>query len=316
MRLLVTSGDGLPVQTLDGIAGGAGRDTVVHERQDLGGDHIAHLFEGEVAGVEQVVVDVGEVAPVGLGAGRGEDGVVASPDDERRWLVGSEVLLPLRVVRGVGAVAEEQLELDVLVPGAVKVGLVEDPVVGADGGGVLDTVRPLPLGGLEFEQGSERRLVLFGGVCPVGLEGDPEVPQSLVVGVSVLDDQARHAIRVGGGDAEADGGAVVLHVHREGGGTDDLGELVDDSGQVVKGVLELIHSGGGAVAEAGVVGRDDAVLGRQRGDEIAEHVRRGREAVKQQDGGRVGGPGLAVEDVEAVHPRGAVVHAGVGEGGS
>ena len=66
-----------------------------------------------------------------------------------------------------------------------------------------------------------------------------------------------------------------------------------------------------AVAVAGVVGGDDVVLVRQRRDQVAEHLRAGREAVEQQDRRGVLRPGLAVEDVQVADLHGLVQHGGL-----
>ena len=57
-------------------------------------------------------------------------------------------------------------------------------------------------------------------------------------------------------------------------------------------------------AETGIVRRDDMVAVGQQRHEVAEHMGGGREAVQQEHHRRVGGPGLAVEDVDAVDLRG------------
>ena len=96
------------------------------------GDLVAVGFQGEVAGVEQVELQRLQVALVRLGPGGGEDLVVLAPDDQHRRLVLAEVLLPLRVERRVAAVAQEQVELDLVVALAVEQELVVGRAVGAD----------------------------------------------------------------------------------------------------------------------------------------------------------------------------------------
>ena len=70
-------------------------------------------------------------------------------------------------------------------------------------------------------------------------------------------------------------------------------------GEGVEGVVELVDAGALGVAEPGVVRRDDVVAVGQCGNQVAVHVRTGGGAVQQDDGGRVGRPGLAVEDLSA-----------------
>ena len=56
---------------------------------------------------------------------------------------------------------------------------------------------------------------------------------------------------------------------------------------------------------------DMEAIGQKR-DEVAEHVARAREAVKQQQLRGVGGARLAIEDLEAVHVGGSIVDGGHG----
>src|SRR5262249_57740701 len=79
---------------------GALAEKLPHEGCDL----VAVRFEGEVAGVEEVVLQRLQVAFVRLGPLRWEDLVVLPPGDEHRGLVRAEVILPLRVERRGGGV--------------------------------------------------------------------------------------------------------------------------------------------------------------------------------------------------------------------
>jgi len=126
------------------------------------------------------------------------------------------------------------------------------------------------------------------------------VGQPLGVGVAVLHDQAADALGAAFGEAEADRGAEVEHVHHEPGEADPVGEAVDHVGEPVEGEGEAVGRLG--VAEARVVGGDDAVAVAEHVDETAELVRGGREAVQEQQHGRVRPVrhGFAVEDAHAV----------------
>src|SRR5476651_2388458 len=76
-------------------------------------------FQGEVAGVEQLHHGVGVIAFVGMGARRDEEGIVLAPDHQRRHLRGLEKRLERRVQRQVVAVVEEQVQLDLVIAGAL-----------------------------------------------------------------------------------------------------------------------------------------------------------------------------------------------------
>ena len=93
---------------------------------------------------------------------------------------------------------------------------------------------------------------------------------------------------------------------------DLLRELLDHLGQMVEGVVELVHGGHRAVAVAGVVRGHQMELVGQGRDQVAEHVRTGGEAVEQEDDGGVLRPRLAVENIQAVDLHGPVGHPGLG----
>src|SRR5262245_9005544 len=105
-----------------------------------------------------------------------------------------------------------------------------------------DAVGVLPSGGLEVEKGPQRvPLLQAGRVLPVRLERLPEVVvQSLGVGVAVLHHDGRDAVRGAGREPVADRRAVILQVEGVLRQTEYGGELLDDDGDVVEGVSELV----------------------------------------------------------------------------
>lgn len=60
-------------------------------------DSVAFLFEREMAGVEQMQLDVFEIARVGARPLGRKDLIVLAPDNQRRRLMPPEVLLPLSI---------------------------------------------------------------------------------------------------------------------------------------------------------------------------------------------------------------------------
>ena len=201
-------------------------DVLAEEVPHQLGDLVAVLLEGEVPGVEQVKLQVLQVALVGLGAGGREDLVVLSPDDQRRRLVLAEVCLPLRIERRIAAVAVEQGELDLVVARPVEQRLVDVPGVGADR---LQVPTPSVYCHMVASQVSRRggRLASpLSWLLPVSLDRLPEVVvEPLVVGVAVLHDEGRDAVRVLDGQAVADRRAVVLNIQGVLRQADLLGEL-------------------------------------------------------------------------------------------
>src|SRR5215469_5878063 len=79
---------------------------------DRGGDLLGVGLQGEVTGIDEADVGVGDVALEGLGPGRQEKRVVPAPHREQRRPAGAEVLLECRVERDIARVVEEQVELD------------------------------------------------------------------------------------------------------------------------------------------------------------------------------------------------------------
>ena len=57
-------------------------------------------------------------------------------------------------------------------------------------------------------------------------------------------------------------------------------ELLDDPCQVVERILELIETGHGAGPISGIVRSNEVEAIRQPGNQVAEHVRGGREAMQ------------------------------------
>ena len=77
-------------------------------------------------------------------------------------------------------------------------------------------------------------------------------------------------------------------------------QLLDLRGDVVEVVLKVVRRGSIAVAEAEVVRRDNVEVAGELRDQLPEHVRRRRKAMKQNDRRIRGRAGLAVEDLVAL----------------
>src|SRR5262245_3853564 len=92
------------------------REERSHERRD----GLPFRFQSEVARVEQVVLQRLQVTLVGFGSGWREDLVVLPPRDQHRRLMNPEIVLPLRIQRRVAAVAEKEIELDLVVPLSIE----------------------------------------------------------------------------------------------------------------------------------------------------------------------------------------------------
>ena len=117
------------------------------------------VSSAKMPGVEQVELQRLQIPLVRLGPGGREDRIVLSPRDQHRRLVLPEILLPRRVQRRVAAIAQEQVELDLVVAFAVKQELVVGRAVRADELGVFHAGCILPLGCVVSQKASQERLV-------------------------------------------------------------------------------------------------------------------------------------------------------------
>ena len=92
-----------PEKNATGLFGQLLAKEASNERGDLG----SIFFESKMARVEEVELQVFEVTLVRMRPSSRKDRVILAPDDQRRWLVLAEVLLPLRIQRRIAAVAME-----------------------------------------------------------------------------------------------------------------------------------------------------------------------------------------------------------------
>ena len=72
---------------------------LLRESSHQAGDLVTVFFQREVAGIEQVELNILQVPLVGMRSLGRENLVVLAPDDQRRWLMFAEVSLPRRVKR-------------------------------------------------------------------------------------------------------------------------------------------------------------------------------------------------------------------------
>jgi hypothetical protein len=116
-------------------------------------------------------------------------------------------------------------------------------------------------------------------VGPIGLDRIPEGAEALVIGIAVLHDQPGDALGALQRETPADRRAVVHDVHRVPADAEASQQPVHQRVDAVESVGEGGVGRYVALAEAGVVGRDDAVAVGECRDQVAKHVRGSREAV-------------------------------------
>src|SRR5438105_2553845 len=154
-----------------------------------------------------------------------------------------QVLLKAGVELDIGTVGAKQIELDLVLAGAIQEMLVEGEALGRDGLWCGDAVGVLPTRGISLEEGSQGSAIVRRWHLPVALDGIPALAEALQVGVAVLGDQRGHALGVRQGQAEADRCAVVKDVQSVAIQANRLDEALDDVCQVVKGIGEFLARG-------------------------------------------------------------------------
>ena len=126
--------------------------------------------------IENVHFGLGYVAAGCLGLFDLERRVEAAPQDQERWLVAPEPLLPRGIAGDVGPVVIEKVHLDVALPGTAQEGKFVGPAVRV----VQRYVRArsnVPLaGGIEGQEVRPQSRLVAGAVGPEITTGLPEGP--------------------------------------------------------------------------------------------------------------------------------------------
>ena len=142
-----------------------------------------------MSGIEEMKLQVFQIALVGIGSRCRKDVVVFPPNDQCRRLVLAEISLPGRVVRNIVLIVVEQLQLYLRVSFEGKVLNVHVPVIRADTRFVPDSVGVLPFDAFESNEISQWRRIFGAAIVPVLFYGISEIGQALIVGVAILNDQ-------------------------------------------------------------------------------------------------------------------------------
>jgi hypothetical protein len=163
-----------------------------------------------------------------------------------------------------------------------------------------DAVGVLEFCGLGSDQDVQSLAVGLRMVGPIGLDRVPELFQPFLIGVAVLHDESGDAFGMLEGQSPAHRCPVIHHVHREARDADLIEEAVDELSEAIEGIGELRTVRHVALAVAGIVRSDHMIAVRERGDQVAEHVRRCRKAVEQQHDRSGLRSRLAIENLDAV----------------
>jgi len=136
---------------------GSSREEFTNRHSDLGGMR----FQGEVTGIVEADIGVGDVPLERLCARRKEERVVLSPHRQKARLVLAEVRLERWVKRNVALVITEQVQLDLIGSGARQVEVVQRSAVRLDRGLVGHAMGVLPACRLRCQEGAKRPAILL-----------------------------------------------------------------------------------------------------------------------------------------------------------
>jgi hypothetical protein len=161
-------------------------------------------------------------------------------------------------------------------------------------------------GGIEGQEVRPKSRFVRGTVSPEIATGLPKWPQAVLVRDRVLDHQRNEPIGMCDSQAEPDGSTVVLNKEAVPIDTHEFRKALDDSSEVVEGVVERRRVWSIAVAESWVVGSHQMEVVGQASEERFVHSRGRRKSVQEEQRGRIRAAGLAVEDGELVHINGSI----------
>src|SRR5262249_46318120 len=99
-------------------------------------------------------------------------------------------------------------------------------------------MRVLPFGDLWFQEGAQGRTVFRRRIPPIGLDRIPAVAQALFICIAVLRDQRGDSLWMTQGQAKAHWCSVVENVKSIPTKAEDLGKVLNDVSQMIKGVFE------------------------------------------------------------------------------
>src|SRR5262245_35045820 len=254
---------------------------MIKEPSDRRGDLVAVCLERKVAGIKEAHIGVRDVAFECLRTRRQEERIVLTPHRQTGRLVFAEIAVKFGIERDVALIVAEQIELNFVGPGARQVEVVERKSVRRHERRVGGTVHVLPDRRLRREERTERLTVRLRRFAPVGSDRVPSVAQPFLIGVAVLRDDRRDALGMPYCQSKTCWRAIVEYVDRKAIQTDDLGEAIDDVGEIVERVTGLVTARHVRTTKPGKVGRHDMELLRELWHEFTEHMTRARKSVKQ-----------------------------------
>jgi len=124
--------------------------------------------------------------------------------------------------------------------------------------------------------------MLLRGLAPVALNGSPGVAQPLFIRIAVLRHDRRHSLQALHRHAKTRGRAIIENVHGVLREAQRIGKRQHRLCERIEGVLIAALLRNRREAEAGKIGRDDAVFIGKARNQLPVLKRRRREPVQQQ----------------------------------
>src|SRR3981189_1552212 len=94
------------------------------------GDFAGAGLQSEMSGLDESDLRIGKIALERLRSRRQEEGVVASPNDQHRRPLFTEIAVPLRIGGYVGSVVVDEVELYLVLSGPAQIGDVQLVAIG------------------------------------------------------------------------------------------------------------------------------------------------------------------------------------------
>src|SRR5262249_1939998 len=152
-------------------------------------------FQREVPSVIKMHLRLGDIPLERFGAGWEKEGIILSPDRQQWWFVFAEIFLKLRIERHVACIILKEIELHFVSIGTSQVKVVQGAAIRRDYAWVGDAMGVLEGRRFRLEKHAQSVAIRLGCILPIGANRIPSAAQPFLVGVSVLTDNRRDAVR-------------------------------------------------------------------------------------------------------------------------
>src|SRR5262249_11876603 len=191
------------------------RGDAFKERQDGIGDFAAMCLERKMPGVIKMHLGLRNILFERFRTGRKKERIIFTPYGQQRWLIFPEILLESRIERHVACIIFKEIELHFVGTGTSEVKIVQRAAIRRNDGWIGNAMGVLDSGWFRLQEYAKSMGIRLGCVLPVGANWIPPAAQALFIGVAILADDRRDAVRHLQRDAETDGRAIIKNVNGE-----------------------------------------------------------------------------------------------------